>query len=76
VTTPLDRDGWSFQRCQDCRRRPAQLTIDRTPLRRSGGTYRLYCWLCYWASQRWREGPIVNCGPVWDGLDIKRQVES
>jgi hypothetical protein len=73
--TPLDRESWSYERCQACRARQAQLVIDLRPDNREGGLYERYCWLCYWEHYAWRRGPIVNCGPMWDGVDIRRQLQ-
>lgn len=72
--TRLDRDGWSFQRCDStqCSGRKAQLTIDERPHDRRAGKYIRLCWQCYWGHDYWKYGPIVNCGAMWDGVDAKR----
>ena len=69
--TALDREDWSYQRCEYCARRRRQLTIDERP-RDPQGKYLGACWQCYWRHELWRRGPIVNCGPMWDGADIRR----
>ena len=69
----LDRDGWSQVNCHYRCGRIAQLVIDFMPHRKSGGKYGRYCWQCYWRHEPWRLGPIVNCGPMWDGADQRRQ---
>jgi hypothetical protein len=69
----LDREDWSYRLCPTCKRRKCQLTIDREPGNRDRGRYESYCWQCYWMAARWRRGPIVNCGPMWDGVDVRRQ---
>jgi hypothetical protein len=75
VTTELDREDWSFQKCETCGSRQAQLTIDSQPNNPHGGKYSVHCWPCYWQSPIWRKGPIVNCGAVWDLVDVRRQLQ-
>lgn len=69
--TTLDRENWSWSRCPWCGNRRCQLTIDKTP-RLTYGTYIIACWECYWSRELWRQGPIINCGPMWDGVDVRR----
>ena len=73
MMTPLDRPWFSYQRCSFCRERLCQLVIDRAPNSPAGSYLRL-CWLCYWdkREKRWRLGPVVNAGVLWDGLDAAR----
>lgn len=73
MTTELDREAWSYQRCDTCHSRRAQLVIDSQPRNRHGGNYSRHCWQCYWTEPVWRRGPIINCGPMWDGLDVRRE---
>lgn len=70
--TPLDRENWAWSLCQYCKRRRIQVTIDLQPHNRAAGKYESYCWQCYWNVDRWRRGPIINCGPLWDGVDVRR----
>jgi hypothetical protein len=74
--TALDRDDWSYQRCDHCHARRAQLIIDRKP-RSDTGWYVRLCWQCYWLPDRqwWKQGPIVNCGAMWDHIDDRRALE-
>jgi len=61
-------------RCEFCEARRAQWTIDTTPHDKRGGKYLRGCWQCYWTLEIWRRGPICNCGPMWDGVDHRRNV--
>lgn len=72
--TPLDREWYSQTRCERCEKRRVQLTIDSKPLDRRGGSYHRFCWQCYWFAETWKLGPIVNCGPAWDVVDVRREV--
>lgn len=71
---PLDREWWSNLRCDQCKKRKAQLTVDETPDDKRQGKYHHFCWQCYWFMHNWRLGPIVNCGPAWDMVDVRRSV--
>jgi hypothetical protein len=70
--TSLDREGFSYTRCDYCKKRRSQLVVDAQPHNKAGGKYEHYCWQCYWFYQRWKRGPVVNCGPMWDGVDERR----
>ena len=70
--TALDREHWSYVKCEFCNTRMSQLTIDTTPKDRNHGTYLRTCWQCYWFLDVWKRGPICNCGPMWDGVDCAR----
>lgn len=71
-STALDREGFSYQLCDTCGKRRAQLVIDAQPHNQHGGKYSRHCWQCYWQAPIWRKGPIVNCGPLWDEMDHRR----
>jgi hypothetical protein len=71
--TQLDREWFSLQRCEQCDSRRAQLVIDERPHDRRGGKYHRFCWQCYWFYDKFRLGPIINCGPLWDGVDAHRE---
>src|SRR5215471_5427295 len=73
-TTPLDREWFSYIRCEFCDARRVQWTIDTRWFDKRGGEYLRGCWQCYWTMEIWRRGPICNCGPMWDGVDHRRNV--
>jgi hypothetical protein len=75
ATTQLDRDGWSYGRCEAKCGRTQQVTIDIHWDNPRHGAYQSYCWQCYWVAERWRRGPIINCGAAWDGVDVRRKTE-
>lgn len=73
--TNLDRDWWSYAACDLGCGRKRQLSIDTRWWDHKGGQYEHFCWQCYWAFGRWRDGPIINCGPMWDEIDERRRHE-
>lgn len=71
-STSLDRAWFSNNRCDNNCGRQSQLIIDSQPHNKRHGYYYRFCWQCYWGRDEWQRGPIVNCGPAWDEVDVRR----